>query len=96
MTRILKLRKNILSSSQEGVTSLQQENDKIRVSPVGAETLDARPQMFGLPHFASNYCFLSFSTAISAWALATKLAGLTQLRGSRAHLQRILRWASQS
>jgi len=34
--------------------------------------------MFGLPHFASNYCFLSFSTAISAWALATKLAGLAQ------------------
>ena len=33
-------------------------------------------QMFGLPHFASNYCFLSFSTAVSAWALATKLAGL--------------------
>ena len=32
MTRILKLRKNKLSSSQEGVTSLQQENDKIRVS----------------------------------------------------------------
>ena len=31
--------------------------------------------MFGLPHFASNYCFLSFSTAVSAWALATKLAG---------------------
>jgi hypothetical protein len=32
MTRILKLRKNKLSSSQEGVTSLQQENDKIRTS----------------------------------------------------------------
>ena len=32
MTRILKLRKNKLSSSQEGVTSLQQENDKIRIS----------------------------------------------------------------
>ena len=34
-------------------------------------------QMFGLPHFASNYCFLSFSTAVSAWALATKLAGVS-------------------
>jgi F0F1-type ATP synthase membrane subunit b/b' len=32
MTRILKLRKNKLSSSQEGVMSLQQENDKIRTS----------------------------------------------------------------
>jgi len=32
MSRILKLRKNKLSSSQEGVTSLQQENDKIRNS----------------------------------------------------------------
>jgi len=30
MSRILKLRKNKLSSSQEGVTSLQQENNKVR------------------------------------------------------------------
>ncbi len=32
MSRILKLRKNKLSSSQQGVTNLQQENDKIRDS----------------------------------------------------------------
>ena len=32
MSRVLKLRKNKLSSSQQGVTTLQQENDKIRNS----------------------------------------------------------------
>ena len=32
MSRILKLRKNKLSSSQQGVTNLQQENDKVRNS----------------------------------------------------------------
>ena len=43
------------------------------------------PQMFGLPHFASNYCFLSFSTAVSAWALATKLAGSLLSQSVLAH-----------
>lgn len=43
------------------------------------------PQMFGLPHFASNYCVLSFSTAVAAYFLGTKLAGDLYSAAAAAH-----------
>ena len=52
MSRILKLRKNKLSSSQQGVTNLQQENDTIRNS---YETLLANGVNTSRTAFSDNF-----------------------------------------